>query len=308
MSRPKPARSMCRGMRVWVVGLSHEPSWSSSVAGMTFEDHLISWATVFRKHVDLALHGLRSHLRRLRRRCVVPSLDETTAHGLVCALCMAKEPKLSCRSRTRCAPPSSLLPVSTPRDDQGQLLRRRDANRATCSVLVGSHHLDGLLHRPACRLVASCIRPWGSSCFQRAADPECTEVHHGSCGSPFPGRCTPYEGFPSSRGGRVSPPNRPSMPLPGRLLPTPLSHPLPAVSWSGSLPFWTNFEVLLIEKSPSPTSSGFPNDLARSFHGLSSPLQGLSVYRCPAIASRASSSEPAATLVRAGNFRSTIRR
>ena len=37
------------------------------------------------------------------------------------------------------------------------------ATRPTCSAFVGSHHLDGFLHRVVRRLVASCCRPWGSS-------------------------------------------------------------------------------------------------------------------------------------------------
>lgn len=50
--------------------------------------------------------------------------------------------------------------VSTP--GRRDALRPGGATRLACSALVGSHHLDGLLHPTACRRVAACCRPWGS--------------------------------------------------------------------------------------------------------------------------------------------------
>lgn len=52
--------------------------------------------------------------------------------------------------------------------------RQNHANGSACSVLVVSHDLDGFLPLQACRLVASCFRPWGPSGFQRLLPETCT--------------------------------------------------------------------------------------------------------------------------------------
>lgn len=75
-------------------------------------------------------------------------------------------------SRTLCAPPSSLPAASTPgKAPKCSAIGSAEPSALSWSVLVGSHHLDGLLHRWACRLVASCIRPWGSPRFRSRRDP-----------------------------------------------------------------------------------------------------------------------------------------
>jgi hypothetical protein len=85
-------------------------------------------------------------------------------------------------------PPLHRLPMRCPLPHiASDVLRRADANRHTCSAYVGSHHLDGLLHRTVRKLVASCCRPWGSSGFHTGRSrPTCPHRCHTLQSLPLP--------------------------------------------------------------------------------------------------------------------------
>jgi hypothetical protein len=127
------------------------------------------------------------------------SPDEASPLGLGCASVVPhRSEDLPADSRTLCAPPSSVLVESTPgRVPRHASFGSTEPSALSCSVLVDSHHLDGLLHHQACGLVASHIRPWGS--------PRSTEAH------------TPCEGFPPAGTVALSPALRPSLPSIGKL-------------------------------------------------------------------------------------------
>jgi len=107
-----------------------------------------------------------------------------------------------------CAPPSSLPSASTPGEVKTLTFGQPVPSGWSRSVLVVSHHLDGLLRAGARGLVASHIRPWGSSCFRRELTLPLLAVR-GTTASlsarkrarvavSFPTtRFTPFEDFPS---------------------------------------------------------------------------------------------------------------
>ena len=74
-----------------------------------------------------------------------------------------------------------------------------DATRRSRSVLVVSHHLDGLLHTLGCRLVASCFRSWGSPAFRvgRLLMPT-RRPRPGRAPTAPAARLIPFKEFPSS--------------------------------------------------------------------------------------------------------------
>jgi hypothetical protein len=73
------------------------------------------------------------------------------------------------------------------------------ANHRPRSVLVVSHHLDGLLHSAGRRLVASCYRSWGSPAFLvgRFLVPTRKSIP-GSAPTALAARFIPFKEFPSS--------------------------------------------------------------------------------------------------------------
>ena len=80
--------------------------------------------------------------------------------------------------------------------------RPREADGATHrprSVLVVSHHLDGLLHSAGCGLVASRYRSWGSPAFLAGRLPVPTRKSRpGSAPAALAARLIPFKEFPSS--------------------------------------------------------------------------------------------------------------
>lgn len=95
-----------------------------------------------------------------------------------------------------------------PRRDRSRITRRDGANRRARSVLVGSHHLDGLRHLQARELVASRSRPWGPQGF-------CTSTPHACrASSTSPPVHMPSRAFPSKQ-----PFTRHRVPMPPRRSP-----------------------------------------------------------------------------------------
>lgn len=115
------------------------------------------------------------------------------------------------------------------------------------SDLAVSHRLAGFLHRPTCRLVASCCRPWGSSGFT-LRDRRCPAV----CARGLPSDASPS---------RACPPVQPCLPSPGAVPFLPLQGASRAAGPAG-------FKVLLRtsvrrvsdrdRSSPARSSPGLP--------------------------------------------------
>jgi hypothetical protein len=195
-----------RGCRVDVrsgscgsLAFTADPVWPCPIAGMTLQDLCPSGPTSTLRMKSSHPPWTSTRLRRLRRRSLPPRRQTRhSARAWLCVCLTASVPKdLPADTRTLCAPPSSLLVESTPgRVPKHAPFGSTEPSALSCSVLVDSHHLDGLLHHQACGLVASHIRPWGS--------PRSTEAH------------TPCEGFPPAGTVALSPALRPPLPSIGK--------------------------------------------------------------------------------------------
>jgi len=199
-----------------LVGLHRGPCVAlSQQAGMTSQDLCPSVTTASDDGGRADLHGLPltcdvfTSLVRPRHQ------TRRSAWAWLCMSRFHRSPKtVTGLAHPVCAPPSSLpASVHSQKCTEMRFLRQHGAIHAARSVLVGSHHLDGLLHRWACELVASRIRPWGS--------PRSTEAH------------TPCEGFPPADTVPLSPAFRPPLPSVVKRLSHLCTTTLPRCSTSG---------------------------------------------------------------------------